>query len=259
MKYNDHYILAKYIANQYQREMSCLQDQSVRQELYGGAFASGKPWRRASLRAGWQRFWFICGNVLPDINKFTYLQGYEDLRNRLESLDVNLSANDRRRLFVSGHTAEGSRCYVNKYTRRFRQKYRGIIGNRLPWYEWYRLGKLMHYMADRFTYPHTLRYRGGFFRHVGYEERLHERFLALMNRLQGKSMKRIARDTVEPVSFNSLYRAYRKETRQPATDCMYIVAVCMKYMNYLMYDKGVKAKELNLSPLPQEYIHAHAD
>lgn len=240
MKYNDHYILAKYIANQYQREMSCLQNVPAHSDIYGGVFAAERSRRRASLEAGWRRFWFICGNVLPDINKITYLQGYDNLTKRFSSLGVHLSVNDRRQLFVSGHTAEGSRCYVNRYTREFKRKYRGIIGNKLPWYEWYRLGKLMHYVADRFTYPHTLRYRGGFFKHVGYEEHLHEQFSALVNRLQDRRVKRVVRDTVDKVSFNSLYRAYRREADHPRTDCMYIVAVCMKYMNYLMYDAGAQ-------------------
>lgn len=238
MKYNDHYILAKYIANQYQREMSCLQDGDMRHSVYGGAFAAGLFRRRASLGAVWRRFWFICGNVLPDINKFTYFQGYEKLTKQLGALGIRLSAGDKRKLLISGHTAEGSRCYVNKYTRRFRQKYRGILGNALPWHEWYRLGKLMHYIADRFTYPHTLRYKEGFFRHVDYEEQLHKQFSGLIRGLQDKGMKRIARKTVEQVSFNSLYDAYRKEPKRTGTDCMYIVAVCMKYMNYLMYDTG---------------------
>lgn len=239
MKYNDHYILAKYIANQYQREMSCLQNGHVHSNIYRGVPAAERSRRRASLEAGWRRFWFICGNVLPDINKITYLQGYEDLTRRFLSLGVPLSANERRQLLVSGHTAEGSRCYVNRYTREFKRKYHGIIGNKLAWYEWYRLGKLMHYMADRFTYPHTLRYRGGFFKHVGYEERLHKQFSELMDRLQDRRVKQAVRDTVDTVSFNSLYRAYRGETDHLPTDCMYIVAACMKYMNYLMYDAGV--------------------
>ena len=46
MKYNDHYALGNYVADIY------------------------------SIEKPWQRFWFLLGNVLPDINKITYLQGF---------------------------------------------------------------------------------------------------------------------------------------------------------------------------------------
>lgn len=237
MKYNDHYALGSYIADIYAIE---------------------KPW---------QRFWFLLGNVLPDINKATYLQGYGVLRDRLTDMGERLSLNDRRRLLIAGHTAEGSRHYVNKHTSFMRRRYHGVAFNVPSWYSWYRIGKLTHYVADRFTFPHTLRCHYGFWTHVDYEEYLHERFSRFLVALQsgGKKradrMKSIVRDTFGKVDFDALYKAYRDEKnhmdkiqymdgRQHAdTDCIYIIAVCIKYMGYILPRHMENARNNNLNRL----------
>lgn len=210
MKYNDHYALGIYVADIY------------------------------SIEKPWQRFWFLLGNVLPDINKITYLQGYGKLRDRLTDMGEQLSLNERRKLLIAGHTAEGSRHYVNKFTSIIRRRYHSVDAKYPSWYSWYRIGKLTHYVADRFTYPHTLRCDYGFWTHVDYEELLHCRFTQFLEILQSggmeqvKQIKNIVRNTLGKVNFDALYRAYRSERQHVDTDCVYIVAACVKYVGYIL-------------------------
>lgn len=210
MKYNDHYALGKYITEVYAIEKTS------------------------------QKFWFLLGNVLPDINKATYLQGYGKLRDKLTEKGEPLSLNDRRRLMIAGHTAEGSRYYVNKYTKIMRRRYHGVVSKKPSWYSWYQIGKLTHYVADRFTYPHTLRCRYDFWTHVDYEELLHVKFSRLIKEMQkngreqAERIRNIVSDLLGQINFDSLYKAYRSESRQVETDCIYILAACVKYMGYIL-------------------------
>lgn len=203
MEYRDHYILAKYIADSFE--------------------ISGKL----------NRMCFIWGNVTPDLNKFTYLHGYGYLLDRLAGMGYDLSLNQRRKLLIAGHTAEGARCYVNKFSRKLirRRKWNLL--------DWYRFGKVVHYVTDRFTHPHTLGYREGFFKHVAYEEELHDRFVKLMEDMDRvphnrKIMRNIVRMQLSDIELDSMYRAYRAEEISQENDCAYIIAACIKYVEQIL-------------------------
>lgn len=211
MKYSDHYILAKYMAKTYH------------------------------ITNPFHRIPFIIGNVLPDLNKFTYLQGYGRLRDRLCSLGVKLSLNDRRRLLIAGHTAEGSRYYVNKNTCTFRKKYHGVNAKKTGIIAWYRLGVMLHYVVDRFTYPHTLRCGMAFMEHVRYEEELHDIFTVIIEMLDNerkrKSVICSVREKFGHMNFDVLYRAFRMDGGKlvlPFDNCIYVFAVAVKYMDYVL-------------------------
>lgn len=219
MKYSDHYILGKYAAD---------------------IFGIKQPLHRAC---------FIWGNIYPDLNKFTYMQGYSRLLDKLSSMGVPLTLNGRRKLLIAGHTAEGSRHYINKQSR--------YLINKDNWSfaDWYRFGKAVHYVADRFTYPHTLKYTDGFFKHVEYEEELHDRFADIVRRIRvfdmdvkdaGNSKKRILKN-FDRFSFDTLYKAYRGEKATVENDSMYIISCCVKYMEYIL---GNCDKKLFLTGLP---------
>lgn len=211
MKYSDHYILAKYMAKTYH------------------------------ITNPFHRIPFIIGNVLPDLNKFTYLQGYGRLRDRLCSLGVKLSLNDRRKLLIAGHTAEGSRYYVNKKTYIFRKKYHGVNAKKTGFLAWYRLGVMLHYVVDRFTYPHTLRSGMVFMEHVRYEEELHEIFQTMVKKIDNerkrKSVMSSIREKLGNINFDVLYRAFRMDAGKPVMpfdNCIYVFAVAVKYMDYVL-------------------------
>ena len=211
MKYSDHYILAKYMAKTYH------------------------------ITNPFHRIPFIIGNVLPDLNKFTYLQGYGRLRDRLCSLGIKLSLNDRRKLLIAGHTAEGSRYYVNKKTYIFRKKYHGVNAKKTGFVAWYRLGVMFHYVVDRFTYPHTLRSGMAFMEHVRYEEELHDIFPVIVEMLDNEKKRKSVicsiREQFGNMDFDVLYRAFRADGCKgavPYDNCIYVIAIAVKYMDYVL-------------------------
>lgn len=209
MKYSDHYILAKYTAD---------------------IFGITKPLHRAC---------FIWGNIYPDLNKFTYMQGYGKLLDKLSSMGLPLTLNGRRKLLIAGHTAEGSRHYVNRRSR--------YLINKDVWnfVDWYRFGKAVHYVADRFTFPHTLRYADGFFKHVAYEEKLHDGFSYIVRKLRENDMntkaetdcKKLILKNFDGFSLDVMYKAYREEEAGLENDCMYIISCCIKYMEYILNER----------------------
>lgn len=205
MKYSDHYILAKYAADSFK----------ISKKLH--------------------RMCFIWGNIYPDLNKLTYMQGYGKLLEMFSRMKIPLSLNGRRKLLIAGHTAEGSRYYVNRKSR--------YLIRRDTWNlaDWYRFGKAVHYVADRFTYPHTLKYSDGFFKHVAYEEELHDRFDDIV-KLVRESDLNVAKDKNSKIrilkcfdifTLDVLYKAYREEVTDVDNDCLYILACSVKFMEYI--------------------------
>lgn len=97
---------------------------------------------------------FLFGSFQPDCNPLTYLKG---------------SLHGRR---LQGHCYPNSRAYVESRIRRLQQR-------REHWTMWqyYTLGKLTHYLADAFTYPHNDFFPDGLLDHHNYESEL-RRYLA---------------------------------------------------------------------------------
>lgn len=176
---------------------------------------------------------FVLGNIMPDINKLSYIRGYFQLlaAGRRRKTRRRLSLNDHRRMLIGGHTAEGSRFFVNRI-------YRTLVGKtRLSVYDYYRIGKAMHYLADRFTFPHTMAYGDGFFSHVRYEKRLHAYMQGMFTLIP--DMREIVKKCFRNTDFNGIYRAYRMEAGKPEHDCLHILAVCIAYFENILYNKVV--------------------
>lgn len=181
-----------------------------------------------------KRIAFLTGNIMPDINKFSYIHGYLQLLYTHMTFKKRnpLTINDHRRMLIGGHTAEGSRFFVNRIYRTLRKK------KFLTIYDYYRLGKAMHYLADRFTYPHTMQYRDGFFAHIHYEEKLHslmhDMFCVIPN------MRKEVACCFPHTDFNGMYRAYRKSVQGAGKvlhDCLYILAISIAYLENILYNK----------------------
>jgi hypothetical protein len=181
-----------------------------------------------------KKYAFVIGNIMPDVNKCSYIHGYfQLLRAHRQQKDAGpLSLNDHRRMLIGGHTAEGSRFFVNRVYRVLRKR------EKLSVRDYYQMGKATHYLADRFTYPHTMRYTSGFFAHIRYEKQLHiymRDMLAVLPNMRDAVDKCFSR-----TSFNSLYRSYRKEPEGNGTvlhDCFHILAVCIAYLENILYNK----------------------
>lgn len=92
---------------------------------------------------------FIIGNVEPDVNLFTYLRGIFQEKK------------------VRGHNYENILPIIKKEFRYLKNKKKFGIK------EYYILGKLMHYIADIFTFPHNKLFNGSLLEHAKYEKNLH--------------------------------------------------------------------------------------
>ena len=100
-----------------------------------------------------------------------------------------------------------------------------------------RLGEVIHYVADYFTFPHNREYTGGFKQHCIYEGELKHKLRAYIRSLKEEDL---ASGFVEEhpcfgsVSDISNYikqehaKYIRRETHSVEEDCEYIVAVCSR-------------------------------
>lgn len=88
---------------------------------------------------------FIFGSFEPDVNPFSYLKG---------SLRHNK---------LKGHNYANSRAYINAKIRKLQRRRRWTV------WQYYTLGKLTHYLADAYTYPHNPNYPDSMLDHHNYE------------------------------------------------------------------------------------------
>lgn len=102
------------------------------------------------------RWAFVFGCVEPDYNYLTYLRG--SFSNRL----------------FSGHTFESTAEYIYRTIGRLEAR------SRLRSRDYYRLGKLVHYVVDAFTYAHNRNFPGSLPDHRTYEAELKEKFVAFL-------------------------------------------------------------------------------
>ena len=91
---------------------------------------------------------FLFGSFLPDINPFSYLKG---------SLHYHK---------LKGHNYANSRAYINAKILKLQCRQRWNI------WQYYTLGKLTHYLADAYTYPHNEDYPNTMLDHHCYETNL---------------------------------------------------------------------------------------
>lgn len=93
---------------------------------------------------------FLFGSVQPDCNPLSYLKG------------------SLRGVPFGGHTYRNARRYILRRVRRLQARQRWNVWN------YYLLGKLTHYVADAFTWPHNPHFPGAAREHHAYETRLRQ-------------------------------------------------------------------------------------
>lgn len=116
---------------------------------------------------------FILGNIEPDKNPFTYLHGMV------------------RGQKFRGHNYENILPVMKKLFYSLRRKKDWGIR------EYYHLGKLTHYLADAFTFPHNRAFEGSLKEHCKYEKELHERFINMLHKRVCPDSKIWRVDTVQ--------------------------------------------------------------
>lgn len=97
-----------------------------------------------------ERNLFILGCVFPDINPFTYIKG---------SIKYQI---------LQGHNYLNAQNSVKRYMNKLT-----VSAFDSPW-NYYDLGKLIHYITDAFTFPHNIQFRNSIKAHLEYENRLHK-------------------------------------------------------------------------------------
>lgn len=107
---------------------------------------------------------FLFGSFQPDCNPLTYLKG---------------SLREQR---FRGHNFRNSEGYINDRIRRLQRRVRWSM------WQYYTLGKLTHYLADAYTYPHNDNYPNSLLDHRRYEDALREYLAAYLNGYGPNSM-----------------------------------------------------------------------
>lgn len=100
---------------------------------------------------------FLIGCIEPDRNPVTYLKG------------------SFRCQWLRGHNYHNARRFMRKLSRRLEKK------ESFGLYDFYSLGKLIHYTADAFTYAHNAHFPTQLTDHMAYEAELQEHFLAYLS------------------------------------------------------------------------------
>ena len=145
---------------------------------------------------------FLVGSCQPDCNPLTYLKGF--FRGRR----------------LMGHNYANARPYVFRRIRRLQRRRRWNL------WHYYTLGKLTHYLADAFTYPHNEHFPGTLADHHRYESRLRP---VLAERACAYRPAPFAADL--PGALDGLHREYRARPSCPDRDAAYILRAGVMLMH----------------------------
>lgn len=142
---------------------------------------------------------FLFGCIEPDRNPATYLKG------------------SFRHQWLRGHNYRNARRFLRRISLR--------LETRENWklFDYYTLGKLIHYTADAFTYAHNDTFPTDLRDHREYEIALQEHFLQFMEQDPTVNV-RTARSIMDILSaFHRSYETLRSDVR---TDSIFALAAC---------------------------------
>ena len=142
---------------------------------------------------------FLIGCTQPDRNPATYLKG------------------SLRAQWLRGHNYRNARRFMGRISRRLERK--------AHWhaFDYYTLGKLIHYTADAFTQAHNESFSPDLAEHRAYEAAFQEHFLRYL-----KQDPRISPQTADSVItlISRYHREYRHQTPAIETDSHFVLRVC---------------------------------
>lgn len=153
---------------------------------------------------------FIWGCIEPDVNIFTYLKGSRACQR------------------FRGHNYNNTRKYTASLLEKLQGKRSWSLG------EFFRLGKLMHYLSDAFTYPHNEHFPGTIWEHCAYEARLHEYFTTYLLSDQKKPLfKDLPGDMGEYIG--EAHNQYLRISGDIKNDAKFITQATSRVMAALMH------------------------
>ena len=158
---------------------------------------------------------FSFGCIQPDKNPITYLKG------------------SVRWQWLRGHNWDNAKRYIIKSGDRLQHC------RSLRILDYYRLGKLIHYTADAFTYAHNHHYVKSLSEHRGYEKDLHTRLESYLFRLT--ELHRITFDPTGSVSgfIRKNHARYMKHVPCMENDMEYTVRMCAQVLQLLLQSKNL--------------------
>lgn len=139
---------------------------------------------------------FLFGSFQPDCNPLTYLKG------------------SRRACKLRGHNFSNSQLYINAHIRHLQQLSQWSV------WQYYTLGKLTHYLADAFTYPHNENYSESLIAHRQYEDDLRQ---YLADYLQTCTLRQAKRRQDLTDAIEDLHRQYMDTVADMRRDVQYIL------------------------------------
>lgn len=142
---------------------------------------------------------FLFGCIEPDRNPFTYLKG------------------SFRCQWLRGHNYRNARRFMHLLSWRLEKKRKWTL------LDYYALGKLIHYIADAFTYAHNDSFPKELEFHREYEAQLQEHFLSYLQADPQIDLK-TARSVTEAIS--AYHREYRELSPDIQRDARYTLNAC---------------------------------
>lgn len=142
---------------------------------------------------------FLIGCIEPDRNPATYLKG---------SLHFQ---------WLRGHNYRNARHFMRRISQRLEKK------DSLNLFDYYTLGKLIHYTTDAFTYAHNDTFPTNLNNHRIYEAQLQEHFLHYMQQ-DPEVNPRVARSVMDAIY--SYHREYEAQEANIHTDSWFALTAC---------------------------------
>ncbi len=150
---------------------------------------------------------FLVGCIEPDRNPATYLKG------------------SIRCQWLRGHNYRNARRFMRRISQRLEKK------DHMNVFDYYTLGKLIHYTTDAFTYAHNDTFSSNLLDHREYEVALQEHFLQYIEADPQVDTK-VARTVMEAIY--SYHREYESKESNIHRDSRYAVAACCCVLTLLM-------------------------
>lgn len=159
---------------------------------------------------------FMFGCTEPDTNVFTYFRGFFKCGS------------------LQGHNKENAERHIMKLLEK--SEYKCIMN---VW-NCFVLGAMLHYLADSFTFAHNAGFRGDIHEHRSYEWNLH---YVLEDYLKNTDISGLLTADIKNgcdfwLENHQKYLSERKGADDCATDCRYIVKVCVMTFQYAFVTAG---------------------
>lgn len=153
---------------------------------------------------------FLLGCIEPDRNPITYLKG------------------SLRCQWLRGHNYRNARRFMRRISIRLEQK------EALNLFDYYTLGKLIHYTADAFTYAHNETFPKKLSDHREYEVRLQDYFLGYLKEKPEVDIH-LAETIMEGIG--SYHREYIREETDIHRDSRFALQACCCVLAILLTPK----------------------